>query len=75
MSGSHYDYQDMYVFGLMIDKTDDTDLVEILKIVQDWVHAYDWCISGDTNQETYLQEKAQAIDRIKVKLNQPKTEE
>ena len=49
----------------MINRTEDTDLKEVLKIVGDWVHNYDWCVSGDTGQETYLKEKQQAINRLK----------
>jgi hypothetical protein len=49
-----------------LEKIDyNTDLKEVLKIVGDWVHAYDWYISGDTGQDTYLKEKQQAINRLK----------
>jgi len=68
MSGGHFDYEDLRLFNLLQDNLKDDKLINILKIVGDWVHAYDWCVSGDTSRETYLKEKQQALNRLKAEL-------
>ena len=69
MSGGHFDYEDMHLFNMLEENIEDDNLVNLLKILGDWVHAYDWCVSGDTGQETYLKEKQQALARIKKELD------
>jgi hypothetical protein len=68
MSGGHFDYKDLELFNLLDEKIVDDDLKKIVKIVGDWVHAYDWCVSGDTGKETYQKEKQQAIFRLKKEV-------
>lgn len=74
MSGGHFDYEDMHLFNLLEENIEDDELVTLLKILGDWVHAYDWCVSGDTSQIEYLKEKEQALNRIKVFLQKQKEE-
>lgn len=75
MSGGQFNYEDMYLFNLLEENIKDSNLVNLLKVLGDWVHAYDWYVSGDTSREEYLKEKQQALDRIKAELRKCEVDE
>jgi hypothetical protein len=82
MSGGHFDYIDLRLFN-MIDDTLENDIInsndntrhyplklkELSKAIGDLIHAYDWFISGDTGEDTYLKEFKQVKTRLKEQLN------
>jgi len=78
MSGGHFDYKDLELFGNVEHKLINDSmgaetnyaykLKELVKIIGDLVHAYDWYVSGDTGEDTFLKEFEQAKVRLKEEL-------
>ena len=65
MSGGHFEYKDMdlksEIFGYGNKPKNVFEDLEISRMVWDMldlIHAYDWYVSGDTGEESWLKAKA-----------------
>ncbi len=68
MSGGNFDYKDMELINEIIPKLDnekDKELIKLVELVGNILHAYDWWKCGDTNEEEYKKEYKQNIDNIR----------
>jgi hypothetical protein len=78
MSGGNFNYKDLETFRQIEDTLFQesigaetnyaSKLKELVKIIGDLVHAYDWYISGDTGEDTYLKEFEKAKVRLQEEL-------
>ena len=69
MSGGHFDYQDMRIGDLIDilkrDKYPTEKLEKLLESIMNILHAYDWFMSGDTDENYFKENYYDELQKIK----------